>query len=184
MLEMLQTAWGALFKSLRLQKGEGLLVRGGTSSVGLAAASIAKNHGCYVASTTRRSDREELVRAAGADEVIVDDRVLELVGTTTLEDSLQCAREGGSVCMAGMVGNKWELKNFSPMGAIPTAVNLTTYSGGPEDFKATPLNDLAKQVKEGNLKIQVGKVFKLEEIVEAHRTMEENSARGKIVVLV
>ena len=196
MPEMLQTAWGALFKSLRLQKGERLLVRGGTSSVGLAAASIAKNHGCYVGSTTRRSEREELVKSAGADEVIVDDgavakkikekfdRVLELIGTTTLEDSLQCVKEGGSVCMAGMVGNKWEFEKFSPMGAIPTAVNLTTYSGGPEDFKATPLNDLAKQVKEGKLKIQVGKVFKLEEIVEAHRTMEENSAGGKIVVLV
>lgn len=195
MPEMLQTAWGALFKALRLQRGERFLVRGGTTSVGLAAAAIAKNHGAYVASTTRRRDREEMLRESGADEVIVDDgavakkigekfdRVLELVGTTTLEDSLQCVKEGGSVCMAGMVGNKWEIEKFSPMAAIPTAVNLTTYGGGREDFIATPLEELAKQIKEGKLKIQIGKVFKLDDIVEAHRVMEENTAGGKIVVL-
>jgi NADPH:quinone reductase-like Zn-dependent oxidoreductase len=49
--EMLQTAWGSLFKSLRLGGGERLLVRGGTTSVGLAAAAIAKNHGAVVAAT-------------------------------------------------------------------------------------------------------------------------------------
>jgi NADPH:quinone reductase-like Zn-dependent oxidoreductase len=196
--EMLQTSWGSLFKSLKLKKGDRLLVRGGTTSVGLAAASIAHNHGCYVAGTTRRKDREAMMKSAGCDVVFVDDgyvskqigqekdnfdKVLELVGTTSLLDSLQCVKEGGSVCMTGMVGNAWELEKFSPMGSIPTAVNLTTYAGGPEDFMATPLEELAAQIKEGTLKVKVGKVFRLDEIVEAHRVMEENTAGGKIVVL-
>jgi len=193
--EMLQTAYGSLFKALRLQKGERFLVRGGTTSVGLAAAAIAKNHGAYVAGTTRRPEREAMMKESGMDEVIIDDgkvsaqigekfdRVLELVGAASLLDSLQCVREGGSVCMTGMVGNAWELEAFSPMGAIPTAVNLTTYAGGPEDFVATPLEELAAQIKAGELKVKVGRVFKLDEIVEAHRVMEGNSAGGKIVVL-
>src|SRR6201987_2941425 len=59
--EMLQTAWGSLFKSLRLGKGERLLVRGGTTWVGLVAAAIAKNLGASVASTSRNPDREQLL---------------------------------------------------------------------------------------------------------------------------
>jgi NADPH:quinone reductase-like Zn-dependent oxidoreductase len=69
---MLETAWGSLFRSLRLQEGETLMVRGGTTSVGLAAAAIAKNYGAYVASTTRNPDRVAVLRSSGADHVFLD----------------------------------------------------------------------------------------------------------------
>jgi NADPH:quinone reductase-like Zn-dependent oxidoreductase len=85
--------------------------------------------------------------------------------------------------MTGMVSNKWSFDDFSPMGAIPTAVNLTTYSGGAEDFMLTPLEKLAEQIAAGMLHVQIGRTFQLDEIVDAHRCMEENKAGGKIVVL-
>ena len=110
------------------------------------------------------------------------DKVLELIGTT-LGDSLRCAKLRGIVCMTGMVGAKWSFEDFSPMEVIPTSVCLTTYDGGPEDFMLTPLDELVEQVAAGTLRVQVGKVFKLDDIVEAHRCMEENKAGGKIVVL-
>lgn len=69
------------------------------------------------------------------------------------------------------------------MDAIPPTVSLTTYSGGSEDFMRTPLDELVEQIAAGSLRVQVGKVFRLHEIVEAHRCMEENRAEGKIVVL-
>jgi NADPH:quinone reductase-like Zn-dependent oxidoreductase len=197
--EMLQTAWGALFRGLRLQRGERLLIRGGTTSIGLAAAAIARAHGVQVGATSRQASNEALVRASGADHFFLDDgaiaetvrrqweggadKVLELVGTATLADSLAAVREPGIVCMAGMVGDRWSLANFAPMDVIPTGVSLTTYSGGVEDFLAMPLQELIDQVEEGRLPVAAARVFRLDDIVEAHRLMDSNQAGGKIVVV-
>ncbi len=197
--EMMQTAWGSLNNSLHLKAGQSLLIRGGTTSVGLAAAVLAKRQGAIVAATTRKADRESMLKDNGADHVLIDtgqiasdirkifpdgvDKVLELVGTTTLLDSLRSVARFGSVCMTGMVGNAWELDQFSPMGAIPSTVNLTTYSGGSQDFIDTPLQTVVNEVEAGRMKPRIGRVFQLHEIVEAHRCMEDNAAGGKIVVL-
>jgi len=123
--------------------------------------------------------------AAEARKVLPDgfDKVLELIGATTLADSLHCAKERGIVCLTGMVGNKWSFHNFEPMDVIPTAVCLTTYAGESQDFMRMPFQELLDQIASGELRVQIGKVFHLEQIVDAHRTMEENKAGGKIVVL-
>jgi NADPH:quinone reductase-like Zn-dependent oxidoreductase len=197
--EMLQTAWGALFRGLRLQRGERLLIRGGSTSVGLAAAAIAKAHGAEVGATSRNPRSEALVREGGADHFFLDDgaiakavrtvwdggadKVLELVGTGTLADSLAAVREPGIVCMAGMVGDQWSLSDFAPMDVIPTGVSLTTYSGGVEDFMAMPFQSLVDQVGNGTMPVRIGRTFGLGDIVAAHRLMESNQAGGKIVVV-
>ena len=175
--EMMQTAWGSLNSSLHLKAGQSLLIRGGTTSVGLAAAVLAKRQGAIVAATTRKADRESMLRDNGADHVLIDtgeiasevrkifpdgvDKILELVGTTTLLDSLQSVARFGSVCMTGMVGNAWELDQFSPMGAIPSTVNLTTYSGGSQDFIDTPLQTVVNEVEAGRMTPRIGRVISI-----------------------
>ena len=197
--EMMQTTWGALFRSLRLEKNDRLLIRGGTTSVGLAAAAIAKNHGAFVAATTRKPEREQLLRDNGADQVFIDNgtiadqvkktegfnKVLEMIGVTTLRDSLEAVGEDVSVCMVGSVCNKWAFEdNFDPMRSIPTATSITTYHSSVKGFQDTPLDSLIEQIVTGTLRVQIGKVFSgIDKIHEAHRLMDEDKAGGKMVIL-
>ena len=199
--EMMQTAWGALFTSLRLEKGDRLLIRGGTTSVGLAAAAIAKNSGAFVAATTRKPDRKQLLLENGADHVFIDDgriaeqvkqsgktfnKVMEMVGVATMRDSLQCVEEGGMVCEVGSVCNKWTYDDppFSAMASIPTAVSYTTYHSSVKGVMATPLDEILAQIANGTMKLKIGRVFKgLDSIVKAHEWMDGDKAGGKIVVV-
>lgn len=69
------------------------------------------------------------------------------------------------------------------MGAIPSTVDLTTYAGESTDFMATPIQMIVKEVEGGRLTPKIGRVFQLDDIVDAHRCMEDNAAGGNIVVL-
>ena len=78
---------------------------------------------------------------------------------------------------------RWSLKDFAPMDFIPNTVCLTNYRTDSDNFAETPIDEMAAQISRGELRVQVGRSFRLDEIAEAHRCVEENSAGGKIVVL-
>ena len=198
--EMLQTCHGSLHTGLEVQAGETLLIRGGTSSIGLATLAMAGHAGLKVISTSRSEANVDMLKAAGADDVVIDagsvaeqvraslpggvDRVLELIGTTTLLDSLRCARPGGVVCMTGILGGQWELPSFRPMGHIPTAVRLTSYSGGAGDISREQLQRYVSMVEDGQLEIRRGPVWCFDQLPVAHQALDENRANGKMVVVV
>jgi len=198
--EMFQTAYGSLISGLEIKSGQTLLIRGGTSSIGMASSTIAKNIGLKVVSTTRNPNKIEILKEHGVDEVIIDDgsiadkvresfpngveRVLELVGAKTLLDSLQCAAPGGIVCMTGILGNSWTLNEFTPMDDIPHKVRLTVYTGESKDLSVERLQEFVDSVASGENQIKIDRTFSLDEIVEAHRYMESNQASGKLVVVV
>jgi len=198
--EMFQTVSGSLNQALEIQKGESLLIRGGTSSIGMLACQLAKSKGLTVISTTRNPDKQQILIDNGADYVIIDDgniakklkevypngvhKVLELIGTRTLKDSLKCIATKGMVCMTGILGNEWTMSSFSPMGDIPSLGRLTVYMGESKNLSKELLQEFINDVEKGNTKLNIDKVFRLDEVAKAHQYMEDNKAKGKIVVRV
>ena len=196
--EMLQTVHGSLYTGLEIDRAQTLLVRGATSSIGFAAMALAKSAGLEITATTRNPNKSDELITAGATHVIVDDgsiaddirsiypngidRVLELIGTITLLDSLQATRRGGIVCMTGILGGKWTLSEFHPMGDVPTGVKLTSYSGEASDISAKQLQHYVSLVESGKLNLKVGPRFGFDQLQEAHTMMDNNLANGKIVI--
>lgn len=178
-----------------------LLIRGGTSSVGMAAAQIASAHGVEVAATTRRKDKAEALTAAGADHVLLDDGgplaagvhalwpdgpdyVLDLVGTSTVVESLRLVRRGGTVCVSGSLSG-WLIPGFEPIAMIPTGTRLTAFHSDTlkGDTGQGLLQRIIDEVEAGVYRPNLDRVFALDDIVAAHRRMEADGATGKTVVL-
>lgn len=197
--EMLQTAYGSLGTGLDAQPGQRLLIRGGTSSVGMAAAILAKRQGLTVISTTRALAKSARLRRIGVDHVIIDDGsveravrgvfdggvdlALELVGAPTLRDTLRCLRPQGVACFTGMLSNSWIIENFYPIDFIPSGVRLTAYSGEAADLPSAVLQGYLDDAARDPGIIPLDRVFGIEQIAAAHKHMEQNRATGKIVVL-
>jgi NADPH:quinone reductase-like Zn-dependent oxidoreductase len=197
--EMLQTANGSLQIGLQAEAGQSVLIRGGTSSVGLAIAVLAKLKGMTVYSTTRREAARPLLESVGVDHVLIDsgevapalrelaprgvDGAVELVGANVLRDTLRTARTGGTVCFTGMLSDDWTIREFYPLDWLPNGVRLTAYSGEAADLPAIVLQEFLDAVAQGRALIPVGRVYRLDDIVQAHRDMEDGVVGGKGVVV-
>ena len=192
------TAYGSLVKALRLRRGESLLVRGGTSALGIAALTLAKGMGATVAVTTRRESRADQLREWGADAVLVDDGtlaeqaraeapsgfdcVLELVGPATLLESMRLASPGGGrVCMTGVLGGKEELDGFDPIKDIPAGVYLCSFfSNYPTQ---ADVDAIFRFICENGVRPAVGARYPLDEAGRAHADIEAGRVLGKAVLV-
>ena len=196
--ETLQTAYGALTTGLDLQPGQSLLVRGGTSALGLTTAALATDMGCRVYATSRREAGLELLRSRGAIPLL-DDRkvaprlreaepsgvhaVLELVGVPTLRDSLAATAVHGTVCFSGMLSDSWTISDFYPMDWIPNGVRLTAYSGQAQDLPAEVLQRILDRIESGDLDLLPVNSYPLADIAQAHEDMALGRHVGKLVGL-
>jgi NADPH:quinone reductase-like Zn-dependent oxidoreductase len=201
--ESYATAWLTLADNLELKAGHTLLVRGATSALGQAAVNIAADFGARVIATTRREDREGLLRSLGAESVVIDtgeiaakvrglvpggvDRVLDLVGNSVLRDSLRAVQAKGRLCQAGFLGGLGPVESFLPAFDMPSGVQFSFFGSfevGTEAYplSAIPFQEIVSKVEAGTYKAKPARVFAFGDVAEAHRVMEASQAGGKLVV--
>jgi NADPH2:quinone reductase len=196
--EMVQTSYGSLTIGLDAQPGQSILIRGGTSSVGMATAVLAKQRKMTVFSTTRNPGKADALTAIGVDHVLVDDgdvaaqvrailpdgvdTALELVGTPTLPDTLRSLRVHGVACFTGMLSNEWTVRDFYPIDYLPRGVRLSAYAGDAGDLPSEVLQGFLDAVAAGDAVVPIDTVYTFDQIAEAHAAMEAGHTKGKLVV--
>src|ERR1700722_9077643 len=202
--ESYATAWSAVRENLALLPGQTLVVRGATSALGQAAINIAVDLGARVIATTRNAARGAMLEALGASEVLLEraelsnrvrkahprgvDAVLDVIGNSTVLDSLAMARRGGRVCVVGLLDHVASIGDFNPLFQMPHAgvhfSGFVSWSLGTPDcpLSGIPLQGIVDRAGAGTYQAKPAKVFAFEDIGAAHRLMESNEANGKIVV--
>jgi NADPH:quinone reductase len=158
--ETYATAWTCLFRNLEIARGQTLVIRGATSSFGQAAVNMAVSAGA------RASPRHE-----------------------TASDSGYLLRRGGRACLAGWLGGLAPIADFNPLLQMASGVYLTFFGSfvfGTPGFPLSdvPLQAIAGDVAAGRYKAKPSRVFRFEDIREAHRVMDAHQANGKMVVVV
>lgn len=196
--EVFHTAWGGLEPALGIEAGQCLLIRGGSSAVGLVAANYARAKGLTVLSTTRDPAKAGRLRDFGVDHVVIDDDAIaaqvreilpdgvddmfDLVGTRVLDDSFACIRRGGTLCMAGLLGGEWVIPDFAPGAVIPSTTKFTYFSSSATPMPTAALQAYLDGLTDGTYRMPLDRVFRFDDIQDAHACMEANAAIGKIVV--
>lgn len=202
--ESYATAWSCLYGNLVIKAGQTVLIRGATSALGRAAVNVAREVGAHILGTTRSPSRIAGLQALGVHEALIDvadlgqsvrarhangiDAVLDLIGTTTVLDSLSMVRRGGHVCVAGFLGGGGPMERFDPVFQIPSGRQLSVFASalvlGGRDYPlaAIPFHHIVDRAAEGAYLAKPARVFEFDEIREAHRLVESGQAHGKVVV--
>lgn len=190
--ETYYTAYGSML-NLKIQRNDKILIRGGTSGVGIAFLKLikSKNPNCYVVGTSRSKSKEELMKRVGYDKIVIDsglslmtkekfDKILELIGPKTVKNSFKRLNESGIVCSTGELGGKWSFNNFDPiMDIAPNSYLTSFYSNNVSDQK---VNDMLRYIEKYHVNTTPEKVFDLKHVADAHRYLEGSNSFGKIVI--
>ena len=198
------TAYGALVEFGRIKMGDPVLITAASSSVGLAAIQITRAAGALAIATTRGADKKQFLLDAGADQVIVTDEedlvkrvmamtdgkgarmVFDPVAGPFLEKLAAAAAAGGTIFEYGALATQpTPFPLFAALGKGLTLRGYTLFEIVRDPGKlARGKQYIYDGLKSGTLKPHIDRTFSLIAIVEAHRYMESNRQKGKIVVKV
>lgn len=191
--ETYYTAFGSML-NLKISEGDSVLVRGATSGVGIAFLRLlkAKYPNIHITGTSRSEQKVERLIKEGFDEIVIDrdnqlqtaqkyDKVLDLIGPAALRDTFSHMNEGSIVCVTGLLGGEWTLSNFDPLEDLPVDSYITGFHSG--NVNAAKIQTMLDYVKEYRVNAAPEKVFKLNEVPQAHEHLAAADSFGKVVVL-
>ncbi len=198
------TVWSNVFDRARLQRGETLLVHGGTSGIGVTAIQLGKAFGATVIVTAGSDDKCDACRALGADHAInyrssdfvaearriTNERgvdvILDMVAGDYIARGLQCLAEDGRLVIIAVQGG---VKSQIDAGLVlrrRLTITGSTLRPRPVAFKAAIARALREQVwpllEAGKIRPVVHAVLPAEQAAQAHALMESGTHVGKIVL--
>lgn len=196
------TAYGGLIGTGAMKYGDTVLVTAATGSVGTAAIHIAKSEGNKVIATTRSQDKKKFLEEAGADHVILTEsenqhqRISEITngnGVNVVFDPIagDFLAISGDLCAQGATIVEYgHLHHQKPVFPLLSALakgltvrGFTTNEIWPnKEYLNRSIQYIYDKLKEGEFKPIIDREFAFKDIVKAHRYMESNEQKGKIVI--
>jgi len=198
------TAYHLLHTAGAIARGQTVLVHSAAGGVGLVAVQLAKLAGARVIGTVSSEAKAALAREYGADEVInyatekfadevlrlTDGRgvelILDAVGKPTFEEGLRCLAMFGHLILYGRAGGPTDPLNVAALSAKSQKVSgfmVPTVTRNFPDKTRESARRCFELMREGKLKLHIGKTFSLSEAAEAHRYLESRQSTGKLILL-
>lgn len=201
--EAFLTAWQALVWLAEIQIGETVLIHAGASGVGTAGIQIAKSKGAKVVVTASKG-KHELCENLGADHCI-DYRnsdfaeevlhfskngtnvLIDFIGAPYFENNIKVMAMDGRMVMLGFLGGtKMESLDIGPLLFKRLKIMGSTLRARSLEYKARLTNDFGKHclplLASGVMKPVIDSVFDWKDVKQAHRYMEENKNKGKVIL--
>ena len=203
---VLITAWEALYDRGRLSAGQRVLIHAGAGGVGHVAIQLAKLQGADVCTTVSSEEKADFVRLLGADCPILYkqtdfvraaldwsqgegvDLAFDTVGGETFSQTFPAVKLYGDIVtiLEPNAATNWKTARTRNL-RISLELMLTPMLQGivaEQQAQAKILQQCARLIDEGKLKIHLGKTFPLAEAAAAHQLLESGSITGKIALLV
>jgi putative PIG3 family NAD(P)H quinone oxidoreductase len=206
--EVFMTAHDALFTQCGLASGEHVLIHAAGSGVGTAAIQLVKAAGAFAYGTSRTADKLERAKEFGLTSSIVVDKdpakfsaaakdwtngagvnvVLDLVGAAYLTANLQSLATKGRLIFVGTTsGSKAEIDYAVVMSKRLRIMGTALRTRSAEE-KATATRLFAQHVvpllATGAVRPIIDKVFRMDQVREAHQRIESNDSFGKVVLMI
>ncbi|WP_031425504.1 NAD(P)H-quinone oxidoreductase [Flavimarina sp. Hel_I_48] len=199
--EVVFTVWFNVFQQAKIEKGEKLLIHGGTSGIGIMGLQMAKAMGMPTYSTAGTDEKVRFLTDLGVDNAINYkkedfseifkneniDVILDMVGGDYTRKNLDILAKNGRLCyINGMKGlkpeiNLWTImsKNLILTGSLlkPQSIEVKAKIAREVVQKIWPL------LEDKSIEPVIHKTFPLAEAADAHRLMESSDHIGKIVLV-